>query len=240
MFPPEIQRVMSQLRPLQAKLVEAESTSQASLAQVYDWERQCIAIGDEMSVLTRQYGFPDVELGEAAGDASLRMSVLMALLRRAPDGRVSRTQLLQRISQLRGLYRTCELYAPRANSFDQQMTIDYAERLGQLAIFEQNIDKFMTKDTNPFVQGERPASRGGCYIATAVYGSYDSPSVLTLRRYRDETLERSAVGRILVRGYYLVSPPLARYFAVDSLLSRATRLILDAIVGRLEAGRSGT
>ena len=29
---------------------------------------------------------------------------------------------------------------------------------------------------------------GGCYVATAVYGSYDCPEVWTLRRYRDYTL----------------------------------------------------
>lgn len=129
MFPPEIQRCMSELRPLQAKLLEAESNSQASVAQVYEWERECIAVNDEMRVLTRRYGFPDIELGEAAGDAALRMSVLMALLRRAPDGVVSRAQLLDRIDVLKDLYGTCEIYARRANSFNQQMTIDYRERL---------------------------------------------------------------------------------------------------------------
>lgn len=240
MFPPEIQRCMSELRPLQAKLLEAESNSQASVAQVYEWERECIAVNDEMRVLTRKYGFPDIELGEAAGDAALRMSVLMALLRRAPDGVVSRAQLLDRINVLKDLYLTCEIYARRANSFNQQMTIDYRERLGQLALFEQNLDKFMKRDTNPLLQGGRPASSGGCYIATAVYGSYDSPPVMTLRRYRDETLERSVLGRAFVRGYYLISPPLARHFAVDSPLSRATRFLLDGIVRRLESSRSGT
>ncbi|MFC0682794.1 CFI-box-CTERM domain-containing protein [Lysobacter korlensis] len=240
MFPPEIQRCIAELQPLQAKLLEAESSSQASVAQIYEWERQCIAIGGEMRVLSRKYGFPDVELGEAAGDAALRMSVLMALLRRAPEGHVSRAQLLDRIEQLKDLYETCETYAPRANSFNQQMTIDYTERLGQLAVFEQHIDKFMKRATNPFAQGGRPSTSGGCYIATAVYGSYDSPPVMTLRRYRDETLERSAFGRVFIRSYYLISPPLARHFAIGSPLSRAARLLLDVIVYRLEARRSGT
>ena len=33
-----------------------------------------------------------------------------------------------------------------------------------------------------------PEKKSGCYIATAVYGSYDCPQVWTLRRYRDYTL----------------------------------------------------
>ena len=35
----------------------------------------------------------------------------------------------------------------------------------------------------------------GCYIATAVYGSYDCPQVWTLRRFRDHTLAASWFGR---------------------------------------------
>ncbi len=237
MFPPEIQRCISQLQPLQAKLVDAESSSQASVAQIYEWERQCIAIGDEMRILTRQYGFPDIELGEAAGDAALRMSVLMALLRRAPDGVVSKAQLLDRIAQLDDLYATAERYAPRANAYNQQMTIDYGERRAQLAVFEQNIDKFMRRETNPFAQGERQSSSGGCYIATAVYGSYEHPSVMVLRRFRDDQLQTAALGRAFIRGYYAVSPTLARYFSSDGSLNRLARNILDRLVRRLERQR---
>ena len=40
---------------------------------------------------------------------------------------------------------------------------------------------------------------GGCYIATCVYGSYDCPQVWTLRRYRDETMAESWIGRFLLK-----------------------------------------
>ena len=33
--------------------------------------------------------------------------------------------------------------------------------------------------------GNSGSSGGGCYVATAVYGSYDCPQVWTLRRYRE-------------------------------------------------------
>lgn len=36
--------------------------------------------------------------------------------------------------------------------------------------------------------GTRLEVTGGCYVATAVYGSYDCPQVWTLRRFRDNTL----------------------------------------------------
>ncbi len=50
----------------------------------------------------------------------------------------------------------------------------------------------------------------GCYIATAVYGSYAAPQVLVLRRFRDEVLKQSPAGRLFVRVYYRLSPAVAR------------------------------
>ena len=52
--------------------------------------------------------------------------------------------------------------------------------------------------------------KSGCYIATAVYGSYDCPEVWTLRRFRDNTLDRTWYGRAFIRTYYAVSPTLDR------------------------------
>jgi hypothetical protein len=47
-----------------------------------------------------------------------------------------------------------------------------------------------------------------CFIASAVAG-HDSTEVLTLRRFRDEHLALSAVGRILIRAYERWSPAIA-------------------------------
>ena len=43
--------------------------------------------------------------------------------------------------------------------------------------------------------------KAGCYVATAVYGSYDCPQVWTLRRFRDHTLAASWYGRAFIRAY---------------------------------------
>ena len=50
----------------------------------------------------------------------------------------------------------------------------------------------------------------GCYVATAVYGSYDCPEVWVLRRYRDFTLAHSWYGRAFIRAYYAISPKLVK------------------------------
>lgn len=71
---------------------------------------------------------------------------------------------------------------------------------------------------------------GGCFIATACYGSYDHPDVLVLRRYRDERLLMTPLGRGLVSLYYAVSPPLARWLSGTALASAIRRTLLEPMV----------
>ena len=75
--------------------------------------------------------------------------------------------------------------------------------------------------------------KGGCYIATAVYGSYDCPEVWTLRRFRDNTLDRTWYGRAFIRTYYAVSPTLVRWFGKDSWFQALFRPMLDRLVAQL-------
>lgn len=77
--------------------------------------------------------------------------------------------------------------------------------------------------------------KSGCYIATAVYGSYDAPQVLSLRRFRDEKLAQTFAGRVFIRLYYALSPTAARHLERASVLNRLSRRALDGIVNRLEA-----
>ena len=81
-------------------------------------------------------------------------------------------------------------------------------------------------------------SSGGCYIATAVYGSYDCPQVWVLRRYRDNTLAETWYGRALIHIYYAISPALVRRFGPTRWFRSFWRKHLNKLVGRLKA--SGT
>jgi len=65
---------------------------------------------------------------------------------------------------------------------------------------------------------------GGCFIATAAYGSYMEPNVKALREFRDRTLLTNYVGRSFVELYYTYSPPVADFIAT-------ARWILLPLVG---------
>ncbi len=82
---------------------------------------------------------------------------------------------------------------------------------------------------------EIEADPAGCYVATAVYGSYDCPQVWTLRRYRDDTLAKTWYGRAFVRTYYAVSPTLVKWFGETAWFKKMWRGKLDNMVKRLNA-----
>ena len=75
---------------------------------------------------------------------------------------------------------------------------------------------------------------GGCYIATAIYGSYNCPQVWVLRRYRDQQLEKTWWGRVFISLYYCVSPSLVNTFGKTSVFNRFFRSFLDKMVIKLK------
>ena len=75
----------------------------------------------------------------------------------------------------------------------------------------------------------------GCYIATAVYGSYDCPQVWTLRRFRDHQLSNTLYGRIFIRAYYAISPILVKRFGDMGWFRGFCRKKLDRMVAHLQA-----
>lgn len=66
-------------------------------------------------------------------------------------------------------------------------------------------------------RSDRPETQSdqseGCFIATAAMGSSDNGKVELLRDFRDEVLKRSIFGRLFIRFYYRVSPPIAAWIS---------------------------
>lgn len=87
------------------------------------------------------------------------------------------------------------------------------------------------KPYNPNPPSEEKSQ--GCYIATAVYGSYDCHPVWTLRRYRDELLAKTLFGRAFIHCYYAISPHLVRWFGDAHWFQSFWKARLDKLVDRL-------
>lgn len=73
-----------------------------------------------------------------------------------------------------------------------------------------------------------------CYIATAVYGSYDCPQVWVLRRFRDEVLTPTQYGNFFVKTYYAVSPKLLQLVGDTKVFRKICISVLDKFVCYLQ------
>ena len=92
------------------------------------------------------------------------------------------------------------------------------------------------KELDPtYVIPSRPNSTsGGCYVATAIYGSYDCPEVWTLRRFRDFTLAERWYGRAFIKIYYAISPILVKWFGKTIWFKNIFQKPLNKLVKELQ------
>lgn len=105
-----------------------------------------------------------------------------------------------------------------------------------------NENKMLMDDRRDFLQSiigipTNPgtgSAYGPCYIATAVYGSYNCPEVWTLRRFRDNTLASTWYGRAFIRTYYAISPTLVKWFGHTAWFRKLWRGKLDKLVDTLQ------
>ncbi|NLW92851.1 MAG: prepilin-type N-terminal cleavage/methylation domain-containing protein [Syntrophomonadaceae bacterium] len=83
---------------------------------------------------------------------------------------------------------------------------------------------------NPVVPPPSLPNLGGCFIATAAYGSIMAPQVELLRQFRDEFLLTTGPGVSFVEWYYRNSPPLAEKIKHNEKLRFATQVLLLPVI----------
>ncbi|MBO5783465.1 MAG: hypothetical protein J6R33_00690, partial [Clostridia bacterium] len=106
---------------------------------------------------------------------------------------------------------------------------------GGVALYNKKTDPEIAS----MIQSKFPAlekgQSSGCYVATAVYGSYDCPQVWTLRRYRDYTLAETWHGRAFIKTYYAISPTLVKWFGDTEWFKKMWQGKLNRMVAKLQA-----
>ncbi len=77
---------------------------------------------------------------------------------------------------------------------------------------------------------------GGCFVATAAYGTPTAREIEVLREFRDMVLLKNTIGSQFVALYYRFSPPVADFIAGNELLRTVVReLLVDPIVRVMDA-----
>jgi hypothetical protein len=78
----------------------------------------------------------------------------------------------------------------------------------------KNLPIKIQKAQEEMEQYNKTAKPSGCFVLTACYGSYDAPTVLTFRQFRDQHLAQYKLGRHFISWYYTHGPQWAA--AIDN------------------------
>lgn len=73
-------------------------------------------------------------------------------------------------------------------------------------------------------------SSSNCFIATAAYGTPFDPKIDVLRTWRDDSLQKSILGRSFIKFYYSISPPIANIISMSIFLRWLVRISISPII----------
>ncbi len=131
-----------------------------------------------------------------------------------------------------------KLYSTEEGFIDRNKAIEYYKKAKEYGyeITDEEIAQKVENDikqATSFTSFVKKETKKGCYVATCVYGSYDCPQVWTLRRFRDEMLAKSILGRLFIFIYYIVSPTVVKLFGKQQWFNKLFRAPLDKLVNTL-------
>jgi len=96
------------------------------------------------------------------------------------------------------------------------------------------VAQFDVRPTPPPTTSSSGSGSSNCFIATAAYGSWLDPHVLTLREFRDQRLLTNSIGTWFVEFYYRHSPPIADTIREREGLRMAVRSALAIVIFAIE------
>lgn len=172
---------------------------------------------------------------EAAGNGNDEAIIRWAWTRFTGIVQGVRCNSQQELNEVRDLLETAYaegdefLNQDEIRNFFQELHNEEARLGRRLSMAEMYGSAQQTSNTNNYNNN----SGGGCYVATAVYGSYDCPQVWTLRRFRDFSLAKKWYGRAFIKFYYAVSPTMVKYFGNMPWFKNYFRKRLDKLVAEL-------
>jgi len=114
--------------------------------------------------------------------------------------------------------------------------VDWTGDVGTIADIEDAVTTITMNDNYSITANFVAAPSGGCFIATAAYGTPSAEQIDVLREFRDSVLLESTAGSLFVSLYYQLSPPVADFIAGNELFRTMVReLLIDPIVLAVQA-----
>lgn len=115
------------------------------------------------------------------------------------------------------------------NSIERfEMSLKLRERYNNRKLYYS--ERKETYDNLQNLARYKTTSKEGCYLATMVYGNYNHPQVIILRKFRDEILDKSRFGKWFIKSYYLYSPKLVEVLRNKKFLNKIIENVLNKFI----------
>ncbi len=130
------------------------------------------------------------------------------------------------------IYDTSPRYGDRMSAAGQKLTqfLPFTPIFPDIA---KKAEGFLKSSKNPqhvrALMKSLKIGRTRCFIATAAFDSGYAPEVVTLRKFRDERLRKSDLGRKFIVFYYRFSPSFAQKLDSHPRLKAATRALIKLV-----------
>jgi hypothetical protein len=119
---------------------------------------------------------------------------------------------------------------------DGYQFVDWTGDVGTIVDIEAAVTTITVNGDYSITANFVAAPSGGCFIATAAYGTPTAEQIDVLREFRDTVLLESITGSRFVALYYQFSPPVADFIAGNELLRTLVReFLIDPIVFVVQA-----
>ena len=120
-----------------------------------------------------------------------------------------------------------------AQVFQVDLTRDWNGDNGRWTITMSGITGHWSTGVQLVIAQDTTPPPGGCFIATAAYGTSTATEIDTLRAFRDDVLLENGLGSQLVDFYYEVSSPVAHFISEHDVLRTLVRELLVETVASL-------
>jgi tetratricopeptide (TPR) repeat protein len=211
------------LEPQNTSLLEMEEKASASLRELSNniaaensrlneaahYSLQAGFILNDLQANIAVYGSNSPLAGANPADVDIGLKYVDRALELSPDNAVYLNQKALLLAEGKG---------------DKASAIKLLEKAHALSPRDINIE-----------QNLKDAKSNGCFVATAALGSADDPTVVGLRKWRDEYLIHRKWGRTFVFHYYRVSPDLSKLISRRPILKRCVRAMLLVFVFLIQA-----